>query len=453
MWKKIGKGREWKGQILNKKKNGDLYWAQVSINSLHNDSDHITNYLAISQDITDQKKINQDRGRLQEQLKQAQKMEAVGTLAGGVAHDFNNMLMIIQGYTDMVMMKIPRDEGNFKSLEKIQETIERAGDLTRQLLMFSRKNAPDMRSHNLNEIIQKFIKMLHRLIGENIEIITNLESELWPVRGDRGTLEQVIMNLAVNARDAMKTGGKIVIHSSNTILDKYTARKINHARAGKFVCITLHDTGPGIDQRIINRIFEPFFTTKERAEGTGLGLAVVYGIVKQHHGWINVENHPEGGALFSIFLPADEHPDGQTQHQVTENDNLTGRLEKILVIEDEQAILELLVENLRLHNYEPYAASNGREARELFRDYRDDFDLVISDIMLPDDNGIHLTADFIKNRADLKVILSSGYSEAQLELSEARERGLILLSKPYNLNLLLETVRSVLDRDTTIRKS
>ena len=254
------------------------------------------------------RQVEQENQRLQAQLLHVQKMEAFGRLAGGVAHDFNNILTTIQGFADIALMKLKEDNPLYGDLSEIRKASIKAANLTRQLLLFSRRQPMEMIPLSINSVVQNLVKMLNRLIGEDISLSTDLKPGLWKVKGDAGTIEQVIMNLVVNARDAMPEGGEITVRTENVLVDEEYCKIYRYARSGEFVCISVQDMGEGMDQTIIDHIFEPFFTTKKPGKGTGMGLSVVHGIVKQHEGWINVESSPGNGAIFRIYLPATCQP-------------------------------------------------------------------------------------------------------------------------------------------------
>ena len=385
-----------------------------------------------------------ERRRLEEQLNQARKMEAIGRLAGGVAHDFNNLLTAIQGYTDLAMMAAEEMEPLFRDLRQIRQATTRASRLTRQLLAFSRRQPMEIVSVELNELVDDMLKMLVRLLGEDIEIVTHLESELWGIQGDTGTLEQVLMNLALNARDAMPGGGRLTIHTENVWVDEGHLAVMSDARPGQFVRLSIIDTGHGMDSDTMQHIFEPFYTTKAQDEGTGLGLAVVYGIVRQHEGWINVYSEPEMGTSFSVYLPAASQAVSVSTDETPDVAILRGDGEHVLLLEDEDSVRAFVSRVLQEHGYVVTAASGQAEALQIFDRQGDTFDLVFSDVVLPDGNGVELVRDLISRRPDLRILFASGYSDDRAQWATIDRSSYQFLQKPYSLVELLSVVKQTL---------
>ncbi len=395
--------------------------------------------LASAHDIT-------DRLNLEEQLRHSQKMEAIGQLAGGVAHDFNNILTIIQGHISLLASISPLPPDMAESLEQMAMATDRAANLTRQLLTFSRKQIMQLKPMDLNDTIATASNMLQRLLGENISLHFNYSPRLPAVLADSGMIEQILMNLAVNARDAMPDGGKLIISTEKVSLDAARAKKHPDAREGSFVCLTVSDTGCGINPEVLGRVFEPFFTTKEIGKGTGLGLATVYGIVQQHHGWIDVKSQINRGTTFHIFLPAADDPARIDQPEKPVPTRVNGGHETILVVEDEPALRELVTSVLEFYGYRVLEAMHGKEALTVWSRHKDDIDLLLTDIVMPEGLSGLEVAELLKNdRPDLKVIYSSGYSvelfEQKLKLSE----GVNFLPKPYQPKTLAQFVRQCLD--------
>ena len=382
--------------------------------------------------------------RLEEQLRQSQKMEAIGQLAGGVAHDFNNILTIILGHATLLTLT-PLDPRSHASASQIKQASERAAGLTRQLLAFGRKQIVNPRPLDLNRVVGNLTEMLGRLLGEDIVLQLNFSTEPAIIEADASMIEQVLMNLSVNSRDAMPRGGTLSIRVNTREVDAGHIRQFADARAGRFVCLTHADTGLGIPPENITRIFEPFFTTKELGKGTGLGLATVYGIVKQHKGWVEIESELGQGTTFRIFLPA-------TTNLITDldPDNLQPRAadgsETILVVEDERDLREIITRTLIRHGYRVFQAVDGNNAMQIWNEYKDDIDLVFTDVIMPGGiNGRELAERFLKQKPKLKVIYSTGYSADALGKDFRLDLDLNYLPKPYLPEDLARIVRRRLD--------
>jgi len=382
--------------------------------------------------------------KLETQLRQSHKLEAVGTLAGGIAHDFNNLLTAIRGSVDMIMHHTPSDNPIAQDLREIQIATERAADLIRQLLLFSRSQPMKFSVLSINQVIENMLKLLHRLIGENIGVSTSLDPKLWCVRGDQTTLEQVIMNLAINARDAMPNGGKLLIKTENVTIDEAYCQAVPEARPGKFIRFSMTDTGVGIDRETVQRIFEPFFTTKGPGKGSGLGLSVVYGIIQQHGGWINVYSEPNRGTTFKIYLPAVEEKPARKSTRKIPLESLHGKNQRILFVEDEKNVREFVSKALSQCGYQLFIAEDAKQAMEIFQKEKGKFDLVFTDVVLPDSNGIHLVEQLLQEKPKLRVLLTSGYTDHKSQWPLIQEKGYQFLQKPYTLTELLRTLRSVL---------
>ena len=438
LWDTITSGSVWRGRIINRRKDGSLYTEEDTISPVIDKEGKITNFVAVKRDISKEQ-------MLEEQLLQSQKMEAVGTLAGGVAHDFNNLLTIIQGHAELMMLEISESDPNYRELRQIVNATTRAASLTRQLLLFSRKEMMEFKPINLNETIGNLLKMLKRLIGEDIRIVTSFDDDLWQVNADESNLEQVIMNIAVNARDAMPEGGTLNIKTENLSLSDEECRVIPGSYSGKFVRLTIEDTGTGIPKEIMDKIFEPFFSTKEVGKGTGLGLSVVFGIVKKHNGWINVYSEPGQGAVFRIYLPAVSQAVEKTEENKNKSfQDLRGHGERILIIEDNRDVRDFASAALRQNGYVTYEAENAAAAVDVFRTEKGLFDLILSDVVLPDKNGFQLVKELLEIKADIPVIMCSGYTEERARHSIVHEEGFQFLQKPYSLNKLLEIVKETL---------
>ena len=385
-----------------------------------------------------------ERLNLEAQLRQVQRMESVGQLAAGVAHDFNNILTIIQGHAGLMMIH-PELHGDLvDSGKQISLAAERAANLTRQLLMFSRKQVMQPQLLDLNDVIGNVTKMLKSLLGEPVTLRRDLSSDLPAVRADAGMLEQVLVNLAVNARDAMPRGGTLSVNTFTVDIDEAYVRRHQEARVGCFACLSVNDTGHGMDADTLGHIFEPFFTTKEIGRGTGLGLATVYGIVKQHQGWVEVESQVNQGTTFKVFLPASSK--AAAIHDRKEPRAVPGGDETILVVEDEPALRELVQEILQKKGYTVLEAATGNTAFKVWQQHKENIDLLLTDMMMPEGlSGRELAEKVLEDKAGLKVIYTSGYSLDVVSPGFTLKEGLNFLQKPYQPDTLAQMVRDCLD--------
>jgi PAS domain S-box-containing protein len=394
--------------------------------------------LGLFRDVTAQK-------RLEAQLRQSQKMEAIGQLAGGVAHDFNNILTVIQGHASLLVAGGSLTGVSARSAQQISQAAERAASLTRQLLAFSRRQVMQPRQLDMNEVVANMTKMLGRILGEDIALQLNYSPQPVRVQADAGMMEQVLLNLAVNSRDAMPRGGLLAIKISAVEVDAHRLAEHSERRTGRFVCLSVIDTGCGIPPENLRRIFEPFFTTKEVGKGTGLGLATVYGIVKQHQGWIEVESEPGKGTAFQVFLPCSVGA-GESTAQPPVERPVRGGTETILVVEDEVAVRELVCSFLTQHGYRILQAESGGQALRVWQDSKDRIDLLLTDLVMPDQmNGRELAEKLWAERPRLKVIFTSGYSADVVGKDFVLHRGLNYLQKPYHPHKLALAVRDCLD--------
>jgi two-component system, cell cycle sensor histidine kinase and response regulator CckA len=389
--------------------------------------------------------------RLEDQLRHSQKMEAVGQLAGGVAHDFNNLLMLIQAHNEHLRERLGPDDPAQKDALQIENAVTRAASLTGQLLAFSRKQVLRPKVLDLNVVLADVAKMLHRLIGENIEIKVVPAPSLGRVKADPGQIEQVILNLAVNSRDAMPHGGSLTIETRDVELDEDDSRTQEGAPAGKYVMLTVSDTGSGMDIETQAHIFEPFFTTKAPGKGTGLGLATVYGVVKQSDGWIWVDSEPGRGTTFKIHLPRVDElevEESQAQTQPATATALASALkgtETVLVVEDQDGIRDIVGESLRRNGYKVLIAVDGNEALQMASSYADPIHLMITDLVMPNIGGRELAQRLTPLRPQMKVLFMSGYSEHTAN-SEDNDLTATVLQKPFSLDALARNVRRALDQ-------
>ncbi len=380
--------------------------------------------------------------RLEKQFHQAQKMEAVGRLAGGVAHDFNNLLTIISGYSELLMQ---RDFPNKEMLKEIQKAGERAASLTRQLLAFSRQQVLAPEILNLNTVVGSTEKMLRRLIGEDVRLDTVLDQSLGRVQADPGQMEQVVMNLAVNARDAMPQGGGLTIKTGNAVWDEKYAQAHPEVLPGRYVMLVVSDTGCGMDKATQAQIFEPFFTTKKPGQGTGLGLATVYGIIKQSGGYIYVDSEPGRGSTFRIYLPQVEAAAPRRKSQLGISSSPGGN-ETLLLVEDDTAVRSLIKSNLEMKGYKVLEAADGEEALRLAQQHSGPIHLLITDVVMPVMSGRELAERLRPSRSEIKVLYLSGYTDDTVVRHGILQGEVEFLQKPFTPGVLTLKVREVLDR-------
>jgi len=387
-----------------------------------------------------------ERRRVEEQVRQAQKMEAVGRLAGGVAHDFNNMMMIIMGFSDFLLTTLARDDPKWADADEIRKAAERAMHLTRQLLGFGRQQLVARHVLSLNEVVSGMERMLRPLLGEDIRLVTRLSVGLGGVEADYGQLEQVVMNLALNARDAMAGGGHLTIETLDVDLPEgYAYRHIGiDIPPGPYVMLVVSDTGHGMTPEVKGRLFEPFFTTKPTTQNTGLGLATVYGIVVQSGGYIWVDSEPEKGTTFRICLPRVE-PESESSPPSVRPAHPTRGSETILLVEDEPAVRNVAIRVLMNQGYLVLAASNGEEALALADRVGGAIDLVLTDVVMPDLAGPELVARLVERWPGMRAVYMSGYAEGDKGRHRLRDPKTSLLQKPFSADNLVHMVREVLD--------
>jgi signal transduction histidine kinase/CheY-like chemotaxis protein len=395
-----------------------------------------------------------DRLNLEAQLRHSVKMEAVGQLAAGVAHDFNNILTIIQGHADLLIQSGALQNENEKAVKQISSAAQRAGKLIKQLLMFSRKQVMEPRHVSLNEVITNLTPMLQGLLGERVTYKFQPGADLPALYLDVGMIEQVVLNLAINARDAMPEGGSLTLSTSRQTLDPVAVVVNPEARPGSFVCLTVTDTGCGMDARTMAHLFEPFFTTKDVGQGTGLGLATVYGIMKQHHGWTVVESRVGAGTTFTLFFPdagqgpavPARRPGATGDTQVAMRQNMATGTETILVAEDEPILRELVVNILEFCGYHIYQAESGPAAVKVWEEHRKEINLLLTDMVMPGGmSGRQLAERLQKEDPALKVVYTSGYSPGMAGKDIALLEGFNFLPKPYPPGKLARVVRECLD--------
>jgi len=424
-------------EFEQQRKDGSTVMVEVTTTYLRDPEGHPVGILGVTRDIT-------ERRSLEEKFLQAQKLESVGRLAGGVAHDFNNLLTVILGYSDMILGGLPEEHPLRPRMEEIKSAGERAAALTNQLLAFSRKQVAEPEVLYLNEVVRGMTKMLQRMIGEDIGLVTDLDPALERVKIDPVQIEQVIMNLAVNARDAMPAGGRLTIATRNTEIGAAETIPPTGPPPGRYVTLTFADTGCGMTPEVKARLFEPFFTTKERGRGTGLGLATVYGIVQQSGGGIRVESEPGKGAAFTITLPRVEEALVQPRPVSRPKDIATGK-ETVLVVEDDEVIRNLVREVLEGSGYTVLVAYRGAEALKLAGEREGPIHLLITDVVMPGISGPEVAGHLARYRPEMKVLYISGYTDDKIGRQGLLESGAGFLQKPFRIDALTCKVREVLD--------
>ena len=431
----LQRGKVWQGRTINKRSDHSLYETEATVSPIKNNAGEITNYVSLQRDVSHEV-------RLEMQLRQAQKMEAIGTLAGGIAHDFNNLLMGIQGNISLSLLDVSTDAPLAKNLKKIEQYVQNGVDLTKQLLGFARGGKYEISLLNINQLLKEQNLMFGRT---NKDIVFENESnpDLWSVEADRGQIEQVLMNVYLNAIQAMPGGGTLTTRTENVIIDQdqYSPYFV---RAGRYIKITIEDTGVGIDEKIQQRIFDPFFTTKEMGRGTGLGLASVYGIVKNHEGFINVYSKKGQGARFEINLPASGK---LVQNKVKTREEFVKGKETVLLVDDEDMIIDVAQRMLEKLGYKVFTARDGKEAVEIFRKHKEEIDVIVLDMIMPKMSGGEAFDQIKKIAPEMKVLLSSGYS-INGQASEILNRGCNgFIQKPFNLQNLSKSLRTILEED------
>ena len=428
-----------------RRKDGTIVPIELRLYLLRDEAGQPAGMWAIVRDLEERKRVMAEHGRLQALLIQAQKMEAIGQLAGGVAHDFNNILSAILMQLSLLKQEaLPADIA--EGLHELENHANRATELTRQLLTFSRRQAVQRKVLELNTLVGNLLRMLRRLIGEHVALEFSAGAGSSWVEADAGMLEQVVMNLVVNARDAMPDGGRIAIRTGGVEVTRADVARRPDARAGQFVCLEVTDTGSGMSEEVLSHIFEPFFTTKEPGRGTGLGLATVYGVVEQHQGWVEVESRVGQGTTFRVFLPTCAGEDSAEFHSAAPQPAATGG-EQVLIVEDEVALRRLMVRALERLGYVVHAAGNGAEAVTLYRSLGGRVDLVVSDMVMPGGmTGLDLAQRLLGQCPSLKVILMSGYSPTLPDSELLRSHGIHFLAKPLNLHGLGLAVRQALGK-------
>jgi PAS domain S-box-containing protein len=429
-------------------KDGTKLFGEVSVSLITDSRGKPTGFRGIARDVSERKRAEEEKATLQEELRQSQKMEAIGGLAGGIAHDFNNLLTVISGNCQLSLLELKEGDSLKGNIEEIKAAADRATSLIRQLLAFSRRQVLDMKVLDLNIIIRDLEKMLRRVIGEDVELVTSLADDLGTIKTDRGWIEQVIMNLAVNARDAMPSGGKLIIETNNTELDEPYVRSHVAIKPGRYVKLCVNDTGVGMTSEVKEHLFEPFYTTKKKGKGTGLGLSTVYGIVKQSGGCISVYSEPGLGTAFNIYLPRMDESFEDVSKKVT-RDELPGAGETILVVEDEEDVRRLTVRILERKGYRVLQASSGNDALLLSKERKEPIDMVLTDVVMPGMNGRQLADQLIRLRPKMKVLYMSGYTDNAVFHHGVLEEGVNYIQKPFTVDGLMKKMREVLDKSAS----
>jgi len=437
MWETLGRGEVWTGRFINRRKDGGLYEEDATISPVRDAAGRMVNYVAVKRDVTRET-------QLEDHLRQMQKMDAIGRLAGGVAHDFNNILLALLMQTELLEGNEPLPAGVREGLRQIRQDANRAAELTRQLLLFGRRQTPHPRRLDLNEVVTHLARMLQRILGEDVRLQLRLHGAPLFIHADPGMMEQVLLNLAVNARDAMGRGGRLLIETAEVNLDEPQASLIPEAAPGPYVTFSVSDTGAGIAPEVLPRIFEPFFTTKETGKGTGLGLATVFGIVKQHQGWITVDTQPGQGATFRVCLPA--CPAGMAKPAAAPASlPARGGTETLLLVEDDLAVRTPLRLVLERHGYRVLEAANGGEALELWSEQRATVALLLTDLVMPGAvGGQELARRLQAEQPRLRVVYISGYSVAMTSRELRLNPGEKFIQKPFNPDDLLKIIRESL---------
>ncbi len=443
LWSTIREGQVWSGKFIDRKKDGSLFTEDTIIFPVKNDRGKIINFCKIARDVSHEQE-------LEEQLRQAQKMEAVGTLAGGVAHDFNNLLTVINGYADLALMKLEEGHPGLKDFEAIKVAGKKAASLTSQLLAFSRKQIHKPEVININQLVTDMEKILRRLITEDILMVTLFADNLPSTKADPNQLEQILTNLVINARDAVhvvnRPGYKknITIETGYALLDETFVAQHPGAATGPHVFFSVSDNGIGMDETVKKRIFEPFFTTKSKYKGTGLGLAMVYGIVKQNKGFISLDSFPGQGTTFKIYWPVTEEK--KVSHKKSLKEESLSGSESILIVEDDDEVRKFAINALSSLGYRVFEASNGRTALDLIKTKELEVDLIITDLIMPEMNGRELATHISSISADAHIIFVSGYTDDQIAFEGSLEEGINFIQKPYSIQTLAGEIRRVLNK-------
>jgi len=436
LWETITSGRIWQGRMVNQRKDGTLYTEDATISPVFDAAGKIINYVGVKRDVTAHLELTA-------QLQQAQKMESVGRLAGGVAHDFSNKLTVMLGYTQMVMESLGKGDPKYGDLQEVMNAGQQSVAIVRQLLAFARKQIIRPRVLNLNETMEDMLKMLRRLIGEDIDLVWSPGHDLWQVKMDPSQLDQILANLCVNARDAISEVGKVTIETENVVLDQSYCDDHPGCLPGEYVMLAVNDDGIGMDRETLTHAFEPFFTTKEVGKGTGLGLATVYGIVKQNQGFVNIYSEPGKGTGFKIYLSR-HLGEAEEGIEVAQTEAPRGRGETILVVEDETSVLHLAERILERLGYAVLTSASPAAALSMAREYQGEIHLLMTDVVLPEMSGRDLAGEISKIRPNIKTMFMSGYTAEIIAHQGVLDKGVQFIEKPFSFDSLARKVREAI---------
>ncbi len=436
----VKSGGVWDGTMVGLRKNGTTFVCELRISPLRNKLGEITHFIGVQRDITDKK-------RLEQELLQAQKMDAMGKMAGGIAHDFNNVLTAIIGYSDLLLADCEPGSAMRKDVEEIGKTARRAAGLTRQLLSFGRRQVMQAAPLDLTNLVEGLDMMLRRVAGDNIELAWELSPNLSSVNADSGRIEQVIVNLVLNARDAMEKGGRLTIRTMNAVMDDASRLGKMGADQDDWVVLEVEDEGSGMDQSVMEHVFDPFYTTKDPGKGSGLGLSVAFGIVKQHGGWIDVSTTPGRGSTFSVYLPAAGGAANEDAAGKGDELDIRGNGERVLLVEDQDDVRRIAQRALVENGFVVFTAAGAAEALDVFRAHEGRFELVFSDLILHDDSGLELAENLRSLNPELPILLTSGCAEKDPRWPVIEDRGYGFLEKPYDPADLVRAVYKALHLD------
>jgi len=433
-------------EVMIEKPDGQKRLVLVNAAPIRDAEGNIIAGVVVFPDITANKNAEKEKSELEDRLRQSAKMEAVGSLAGGIAHDFNNILTGIIGYSEIILLSITKNDSFYDEAVEIRQAATKAAGLTEQLLAFSRKQVISPKVCNINNVLSSGERMLKRVIGEDINLAFTYAPKVWPIKADKTQIDQILLNLAVNAKDAMTEGGSLIIESANVTIDGRSRQSLPDMPLGEYVMIAVSDSGVGMSEKVKSRIFEPFFTTKEKGSGTGLGLATVYGAVKQNNGYIYVFSKFQKGTTFKIFFPKTSE-EFKEENKVTPI-SLLARNEVILLVEDEEMVRELATKVLQRHGYRVFVAKNGSEALYLFREHKETIDILVSDVVMPNMSGKELFVELRKVKPFLRVLFMSGYAEDEIVHEGILEKDTHFIQKPFTIDEFVTKVREVLDLET-----